>query len=277
MIKFLTAGLFIASVSAFPSFVDYSNTPQHKIKVLDVNTSYPFGQDLVTNSAGAWTPPGNSDVRGPCPGLNSLANHGILPHSGSGITKQILVDALVKTFNVVPGLAGALFDQAAGALGTNNANGEKELSLLSLRTHNVIEHDASLTRYDFGDAGKDNFTPQKKLVDQLKSFAVNGVLDWTSIAKARLLRIQQEKESDPNFVNGLKESATAIGEAVVAIRLLGDGNVLRADWVDSWFLKEQIPSDWKTSTTQYGPAQFAADAAKLKACIDKITLGASKC
>ncbi|KAK1246486.1 hypothetical protein MKX08_000288 [Trichoderma sp. CBMAI-0020] len=33
-----------------------------------------------------WQPPGPEDSRGPCPALNSLANHGFLPHSGKNIT-----------------------------------------------------------------------------------------------------------------------------------------------------------------------------------------------
>lgn len=29
-----------------------------------------------------WVAPGPKDIRGPCPGLNALANHGYFPHSG---------------------------------------------------------------------------------------------------------------------------------------------------------------------------------------------------
>ena len=40
-----------------------------------------------------WSPAGPGDVRSPCPGLNSLANHGILPHNGKGMTISILVSS----------------------------------------------------------------------------------------------------------------------------------------------------------------------------------------
>ena len=30
----------------------------------------------------AWVAPGPDDARGPCPGLNAMANHGYLPHNG---------------------------------------------------------------------------------------------------------------------------------------------------------------------------------------------------
>jgi hypothetical protein len=103
-----------------------------------------------------------------------LANHGILPHNGRGITREIMVKALVGTFNVDIGLAKGLFDKVSKKLGTIGSDGKRQLDLSSLRNHGVIEHDASLTRKDYGDLGNDNFTVQKSLVDQLKTFAVDG-------------------------------------------------------------------------------------------------------
>lgn len=36
----------------------------------------------------AFVAPGPTDQRGPCPGLNALANHGYLPHSGIATIEQ---------------------------------------------------------------------------------------------------------------------------------------------------------------------------------------------
>lgn len=41
-----------------------------------------------------WSPPGPGDVRSPCPAMNSLANHGFLPHDGKGITVPDVITAL---------------------------------------------------------------------------------------------------------------------------------------------------------------------------------------
>jgi hypothetical protein len=265
----LVITLFVIEfVQAFPGFGNEIH--QKKVKELNVNFTSRFSEF-------AWNPPTSGDSRGPCPALNSLANHGILSHDGKQITKDALVKALATTFNVDSTLAGKLVDTAFNQLGTDGSDGVRKLDLVSLNTHGVIEHDASLTRNDLGDAGNDNFTPQQSLVDQLKTFVVNGNLDFTGIAKARLLRIQQEKKSDPNFNNGLQESLTALGEAVIAIRLLGDGQVLPARWMDTWFIQEQIPSDWKPLNNTYGPVQFAADLAYLKLCITKLSFGGSTC
>ena len=42
----------------------------------------PSTQHVSTTGEYAWVAPGSGDQRGPCPGLNALANHGYLPHNG---------------------------------------------------------------------------------------------------------------------------------------------------------------------------------------------------
>ena len=42
----------------------------------------PVAQKVSTSGAHAWVAPKAGDQRGPCPGLNALANHGYLPHNG---------------------------------------------------------------------------------------------------------------------------------------------------------------------------------------------------
>ena len=39
-------------------------------------------QAIDVSGSHAFLPPGAGDLRGPCPGLNALANHGYLPHNG---------------------------------------------------------------------------------------------------------------------------------------------------------------------------------------------------
>ena len=43
-----------------------------------------FNEDQLVDVTGQyeWVAPGPDDLRGPCPGLNALANHGYFPHSG---------------------------------------------------------------------------------------------------------------------------------------------------------------------------------------------------
>ena len=52
-------------------------------------------QRVSTTGKHAWKAPGKNDQRGPCPGLNALANHGYLPHNGIGTIDQF-IDSVMK-------------------------------------------------------------------------------------------------------------------------------------------------------------------------------------
>ena len=45
-------------------------------------TTFDENQLIDVTGEHAWIAPGPNDLRGPCPGLNALANHGYFPHSG---------------------------------------------------------------------------------------------------------------------------------------------------------------------------------------------------
>ena len=81
-------------------------------------------------------------VRGPCPFLNTFANHGFLPRSGKYITEGDLLDGLSDAVNFGEGLSKFLFDFA---LTTNPEPNSTWFSLDHLARHNVLEHDASLS------------------------------------------------------------------------------------------------------------------------------------
>ncbi|KAJ5917229.1 hypothetical protein N7466_010783 [Penicillium verhagenii] len=53
------------------------------------------------------------DSRSPCPGLNTLANHDILPHDGKRITYKQLSSAIQHAYNLAPTLADQLTASAA--------------------------------------------------------------------------------------------------------------------------------------------------------------------
>ena len=47
-------------------------------------------QHIDTSGAHAFVPPSDTDLRGPCPGLNALANHNYLPHDGWASITQFI-------------------------------------------------------------------------------------------------------------------------------------------------------------------------------------------
>lgn len=59
-----------------------------------------------------WTPPGAGDVRAPCPGLNTLANHNFIHHNGKNMTIPHLVEGLAAGMNIGPDFSIAVRDVA---------------------------------------------------------------------------------------------------------------------------------------------------------------------
>ena len=51
------------------------------------------GAKLVNDAAHPWRAPGPGDQRGPCPGLNTLANHGWLPRNGVVSPRDLIIAA----------------------------------------------------------------------------------------------------------------------------------------------------------------------------------------
>lgn len=54
-----------------------------------------------------WVAPGPNDLRGPCPGLNAMANHNYLPHNGYATVAQFF-EATQQVVGMGPLLAGFL-------------------------------------------------------------------------------------------------------------------------------------------------------------------------
>ncbi|PGH36650.1 hypothetical protein GX50_00512 [[Emmonsia] crescens] len=90
-----------------------------------------------------WHPQGPDDIRGPCPAPNSLANHGILPHNGKGMTYPILLKGILEGLNV--GFDLILVAGTGGMLGAKNPL-RLYFNLNDLSNHDLFaEHDASLS------------------------------------------------------------------------------------------------------------------------------------
>ncbi|KAL9622323.1 MAG: hypothetical protein Q9160_003334 [Pyrenula sp. 1 TL-2023] len=64
------------------------------------------------SSGAEWAAAGPNDFRGPCPMLNTLANHGFLPHDGKNLTQDVVVNALQDGVNLDVELGTLLFQQA---------------------------------------------------------------------------------------------------------------------------------------------------------------------
>ena len=168
-----------------------------------------------------WAPPGPGDERGPCPALNSLANHHILPHDGKNLTVPLLVNVMGEVFNLSPELATTI-GQLALATAPDPSAGS--LDLPDLDKHNAFEHDASLSRVDFAFSGipgdaKFNST----LFDEFLSF-FDG-MDYITIpaaAAARYNRVKSSRAHTPGFTYGPIQQITSYAETIKYFRTMID-------------------------------------------------------
>ncbi|KAI9685685.1 MAG: hypothetical protein M1822_004245 [Bathelium mastoideum] len=187
-----------------------------------------------------WAPPGPNDVRAPCPMLNTLANHGFLPHSGKDITEKDTVHALYTALNINQSLSELLFNFA---ITTNPAPNATTFSLDNLDRHDILEHDASLSRGDYY-FGNDH-TFNQTIFDQTRSYWTTPLIDVQQGADARLARIRTSNATNPTF--GLTQLGTAFGfgETAAYILVLGDrvsGTVNRT-FVEYLFENERLPAE----------------------------------
>jgi hypothetical protein len=94
-------------------------------------------------SVGDYAAPTESDQRAPCPGVNTLANHGYIARNGLNVSNSQFVEAFQLAYGMSPAATGVFL----GAI-TSMKNVYGNLDLNKLREHNVIEHDASLVHSD---------------------------------------------------------------------------------------------------------------------------------
>ncbi|PGH23673.1 hypothetical protein AJ80_02279 [Polytolypa hystricis UAMH7299] len=187
-----------------------------------------------------WHPPGPGDSRGPCPALNSLANHGILPRNGRGMTIPILIKGISQGLNV-----GNDLTIPVGTVGLLASDSLLKLSfdLDDLSKHDeLIEHDASLSREDiyFGDNTRFNSEIWQSVVD---FFRHDERVNTTAAARARFNRVKVQSGRNPEFTYSAKNMIISYTETAQYLSVFGNpltGNP-RVDWVRTFFEEERLP------------------------------------
>ncbi|KAI8825140.1 Chloroperoxidase [Fimicolochytrium jonesii] len=224
-----------------------------------------------------WHPAGPSDIRGPCPVLNSFANHGLLDRDGMRIKLTKFVSAQVS-MNVAVDLASTLaFGGPAVRVPTHLDGLAITMGLDDLRKHNGIEHDASLSRKDYVD-GQDNYTFNRTMYNEFISFAnpSTGHIDAKSLAGIRLLRQKQSKANNPYYTFDPIHATIAHGEAGLILAYFGHqfGDTIPTAYLDALFIEERLPFNegWVPPTIPVGLAKTTQQIAFIVAEEAKLSL-----
>ncbi|RSM03387.1 hypothetical protein CDV31_010521 [Fusarium ambrosium] len=189
----------------------------------------------AVSASNEWKAPGAYDRRSPCPMVNSLANHGYLPHDGLNISLPDLIVAFTDAVNLDPA-ATTLVGQKALTTGDNVT-----FDLDNLNKHGVIEHDGSLSRTDifFGD----NHSFNQTIWDSVASHFTESTISIQTAATARKQRLQAAAAANPEFALTADGAQFSFIESALYLSIFGDvteGNAV-TDWVKVLFEQERLP------------------------------------
>ncbi|KAJ4318177.1 hypothetical protein N0V94_004543 [Neodidymelliopsis sp. IMI 364377] len=202
------------------AFEEVKSYQKEKRFILDSN------KPIETSGKHAFQAPEQSDQRGPCHGLNALANHNYISHDG--ITSygevvtainQVLVFGMGTDLASILGVMGTVWTgnplslnpgfSIGGTVASDNSDNILG-NLLGLAgdprglqgSHNWIESDSSLTRDDLyvtGNARSMNMTLFRDICDRADE---NGVISMDLLAEQAARRWKYSVSHNPNFYYG---------------------------------------------------------------------------
>lgn len=219
-----------------------------------------------------------TDLRSPCPMINCLANSGYMPRNGRNVHLDEMVMAMKETG--CSALVGMFFSNAVflehwsegrtqpqqsllakvwsvlrnpfellpHKLGVRDADqvddqGKKCMNLNQLAKHGAIEHDVSLSRRDW--AQGDNLTRQADLVNHIIAASSDGghTITIQDICALRRQRIATQRSENKELNYGKLEHELGCGEIALIMKVLGEGQRVRCDYLKAFFEEERLPVD----------------------------------
>lgn len=192
-----------------------------------------------------FKPPGETDSRCSCPGLNALANHGIISRSGRDISFVELDRHVQATYNISSTLSSFVAHYAARML--KKSFNRDTLDLEELDLHNGIEHDASLLRLDAAFEPNQS-TKHVPYIEELLAAASNKDKDGNDVVTVKdLSKLLGKRRAVSRAVNKeftLKLFHKLFGCANASLLLSTMGG--RVDDLQSFLLHEQLPEGWES-------------------------------
>jgi hypothetical protein len=239
--------------------------------------------DKRPESGYTFQAPGPNDSRGPCPGLNLLANYGYLPRNGYVNFGQVL-EATARGFNMGTDLAAVLATFAVLAdgdlvtesfylgAGPNNVGG--------LNRHSTVEADVSPMREDYYTGCGDNHHVSSRLMKQNVALAAasSKQFDMQVMAQQYALNADFSKKYNPfiyafPFPQIVSLGAFAFYPQFFSNGTYGLGGVANYESISNIigakldkktgefeYVPEQWPENWYRRSVPYGAVGAIADA-----------------
>lgn len=149
--------------------------------------------------------------------LNTLTNHGFLPRDGRNFTKDNVIQGLNSGLNFDSALAGLMWEQAIIANPEPNAT---FFTLEHLNVHNVLEHDASLSRADaaFGN----NHVFNQTVFDTSKMWWTDDTVTAQQLAHSKIYRQLVSRAENKGYTFSASTEEFSLGEVAAPIIAFGD-------------------------------------------------------
>ncbi|KAJ7188847.1 Cloroperoxidase [Mycena filopes] len=184
-----------------------------------------------------FIPPKPTDLRGPCPALNALANHGYLPRNGQNVTIRSVLQASLDVYNIDPAVLTGV-----AKLGLLTSTEPDSFTLDDIKLHGTIEFDASLSRGDF--ALGDNTHFNESIFTTLAN--ANSGVDYynvTSAGRVQFERLADSERTNPNITNTDKEIGFRSFTSALYLAVFGNvtTGVAPKEFVQIWFREERLP------------------------------------
>ncbi|KAL8277149.1 hypothetical protein RQP46_010477 [Phenoliferia psychrophenolica] len=259
------------------------------LQTLDLPTPQPIGLAKVPDADHPYIAPGPTDVRGLCPTLNTMANHGYL--SRDGITTFAEAANACQTafgfaFDICTGLSAlgllAGGDLVTGKMSIAGPDSRVPNTLGSnkgIAVHGPFEIDGSITRADayFGDNiayQPDRFEAWTKLANETSE----GLFDFNTMAANQLASYKISKDTNPKAYFGLKYFVVSYAERVFIPQALPNGTSQDvADFANiaPFFQDGKFPEKWFKRADAYTAMDTVTDVIKMFNQAP-ITLGANE-
>lgn len=200
--------------------------------------------------------PGKTDVRGICPTLNALANHGYISRNGitsfaeaaNAVQIGYGFDYSLSVFLSALGLmAGGDLVSGKYTIGGADARVPNTIGPAGgLDKHGVFEIDGSITREDVHFGNNANFLLQRWQEYVNETSQTGGLFNQKLNAIDNGYRYDISRETNPDFLAGVIWFAVSHAERVFVYEGLANGTTGIPDYnsVAPFFLNETFPPNW---------------------------------
>ncbi|KAH7928882.1 Cloroperoxidase [Leucogyrophana mollusca] len=242
----ITGVFFDAGIVSWDVLLTMMNLVQRKRRVGHVT---PEGHPGYGGHWPEFRPPREGDSRCSCPALNAMANHGIIPRSGRGITFTELNRQIRSTYNFGSSFCSFVPHFAAKMLQKSYSKDVFDLEDLDL--HNGIEHDASLTRADTH-FQKDQSVKHLPYIEELLASATgkdsegNAILTLKDLQKVQGKRRAEARAKNPEFSLSLFHKIFGSSNSSTLLTIFGG----RVEDLRSILFDERLPEGWESRIRQ---------------------------